>query len=118
MDINFPYNIARNGRTATADRSDHVRDLIRQLLFTAPGERVNRPTFGCGLNQLVFEPNSFELQSTLEFIVRGALQEWLAEVIAVSDLRIEIQDSTLSVYITYSELGLPGTQTATFNRSF
>jgi len=118
MDINFPYTIARNGRSASADRSKHIRDMIRQLLFTAPGERVNRPTFGCGLHQLVFEPNSFELQSTLEFIVRGALQEWLSDVIVVSDLRISVEDSTLSVHITYSELGLPGAQTATFNRSF
>lgn len=118
MHIDFPYRVGMNGRTATTDRSDHIRDLIRQVLFTAPGERVNRPTFGSGLNQLVFEPNSFELLATLEFLVRGSLQEWLSDVIEVHDVRIEIADSTLNVQIAYSETGLSNHITATFTRAF
>jgi hypothetical protein len=39
---------------------EHIRDLIEQVLFTSPGERVNRPDFGSGLRQLVFAPNSDE----------------------------------------------------------
>lgn len=118
MDINFPYQIRVNGRTDTTDRTDHIRDMIKQVLFTSPGERVNRPTFGCGLNQLVFEPNSFELISTLQFLVKGALQEWLSDVIDVEEVRIEIIDSVLQVHIIYTEIGLPTTQEALFERAF
>jgi phage baseplate assembly protein W len=92
--------------------------MIKQLLFTSPGERVNRPTFGCGLNQLVFEPNSFELIATLQFIVRGSLQEWLSDVIDVEEVRIEILDSVLEIYIVYTEIGLATTQEAIFERAF
>jgi phage baseplate assembly protein W len=118
MDINFPYQIRGNGRTDTTDRNDHVRDLIKQVLFTSPGERVNRPTFGCGLNQRVFEPNSFELISTLQFLVKGALQEWLSDVIDAEEVRIEIMDSTLQVYIQYTEIGILTSQEAVFERTF
>ena len=117
MHIDFPYHIGKDGRTATTDRSDHIRDLIRQVLFTSPGERVNRPTFGSGLNQLVFEPNSFELAATLEFLVRGSLQEWLSEVIEVVNVGIEVSDSTLTVSVSYNELGAPNTVTELFTRS-
>ena len=56
--IHHPYSFDNTGRTTRTDRVDHIRDLIEQLLFTAPGERVNRPEFGSGLMQLVFAPNS------------------------------------------------------------
>ena len=73
MDTDFPYRIAINGRTATTDRSKHIRNLIRQVLFTIPGERVNRPAFGSGLNQLVFDPNNVELTSTVQFFGKGII---------------------------------------------
>ena len=57
-DLDFPYHFDGRGRTATTGRDDHIRDLIEQVLFTAPGERVMRPDFGSGLLALVFEPNS------------------------------------------------------------
>lgn len=118
MDINFPYQIRVNGRTDTTDRNDHIRDMIKQVLFTSPGERVNRPTFGCGLNQLVFEPNSFELVSTLQFLVKGALQEWLSDLIDVEEVTIEVLDALLQVHIQYTEIGLTNTQEAIFERAF
>lgn len=116
MDIDFPYWITINGRTATTNRTDHIRDLIKQVLFTIPGERVNRPTFGCGLNQLVFEPNSEELVSTVQFLVKGALQEWLSDVIEVGEVTIEVIDSTLSVRIKYTEIASQIIQEEKFNR--
>ncbi|MCB0585531.1 MAG: GPW/gp25 family protein [Phaeodactylibacter sp.] len=118
MDINFPYGVGQNGRTATTDYSEHVRDMIRQVLFTSPGERVNRPTFGSGLNQLVFEPNSPELAATIQFLVKGALQEWLSDVIEVIDLQATAEDSTLKVQLTYREIATQSTQEALFQRSF
>lgn len=116
MDIDFPYRIANNRRTANTDQSDHIRDMIRQVLFTSPGERVNRPTFGSGLNQLVFEPNSVELISTVQFLVKGSLQEWLSHVIEVGEVNIEVTDATLSVAINYTEIATMQSQEATFQR--
>ncbi len=116
MNIDFPYRLAINGRTATTDRSDHIRDLIRQVLFTIPGERVNRPTFGSGLNQLVFEPNNVELTSTVQFLVKGSLQEWLSEVIEVGDVIIEVDDALLRIQIYYREIGSPLIQEALFEK--
>ncbi len=53
--LDFPYRISATGRSATTGDADHVRDLIEQVLFTAPGERVMRPDFGSGLLALVFD---------------------------------------------------------------
>ncbi len=116
--LKFPYQIDGKGRTALTDRSEYIRNLIKQVIFTAPGERVNRPTFGSGIYQLVFEPNSVELASTVQFLVEGALQQWLGEVIQVIEVKIEVQDSTLSVAITYTELGSQLIQQAIFQQSF
>src|SRR2546421_13103786 len=101
MQIDFPYHIERTRRTATTDDEAHVRDLIEQVLFTSPGERVNRPTFGCGLNQLVFAPNSPELAAATQFLVQGALQQWLGDLIVVDSVEGESVDATLRVAISY-----------------
>ncbi|HYJ93736.1 MAG TPA: GPW/gp25 family protein, partial [Vicinamibacterales bacterium] len=63
MTLDYPYRFDRSGWTATTGDEDHIRDLIEQVLFTAPGERVNRPTFGSGVLRLVFAPNSDTLAS-------------------------------------------------------
>ena len=73
MNIDFPFHFDDRGRTATTTLDDHVRDLIEQLLFTSPGERVNRPDFGAGLLQLVFAPNSAELAAAAAVPRRRAL---------------------------------------------
>jgi phage baseplate assembly protein W len=101
MQIDFPYHIERTRRTATTDNEAHVRDLIEQLLFTAPGERVNRPTFGCGLPQLVFAPNGDELATATQLLVHGSLQQWLGEVIFVDAVTVESVDATLRVVVRY-----------------
>ena len=77
MNIAYPFAINGRGRTATAGDADHIRDLIEQLLFTSPGERVNRPDLGSGLMQMVYTPNSPELAATLQFTLQAALQRWL-----------------------------------------
>src|SRR3954454_14123632 len=101
MDIDYPYHFDAQGRTATADPDAHVRELIEQVLFTAPGERVNRPEFGCGLPQLVFAPNSDELSSALEFLIRGSLQKWLGDLITVERLALTHEHGVLRVTLQY-----------------
>jgi len=102
MNIDFPFHFDNRGRTAETDDDDHIRDMIEQVLFTSPGERVNRPTFGSGLMQLVFQPNSNELATTTQFLVQGALQQWLGDLIEVNDVDVESDDSTLLVTIKYT----------------
>ena len=54
---------------------DYVRQLVEQVLFTSPGERVNLPDFGSGLLQLPFAPNSLEMAAATQFTVQAALAE-------------------------------------------
>ncbi len=101
MNIAFPYRLDSRGRTAEAADERHIRDLIEQLLFTAPGERLNRPDFGTGLLQLVFAPNSPELAAATQLVVQGALQQWLGELIQVDAVEVESEDATLRVTVRY-----------------
>ena len=77
--VDYPFSFDTRGRTSDTTADDHIRDLIEQILFTSPGERVNRPTFGCGLNQLVFAPNSPELAAALHRL-RATLARLKAEL--------------------------------------
>lgn len=89
------------GRTASTGDDDHIRDMIEQLLFTNPGERVNRPDFGSGLLQLIFAPNSPELAAALQYTMQAALQRWLSDLIDLQALEVMSQDSTLQVLVQY-----------------
>lgn len=102
--LDFPFGIDATGRTAHAGPDDHVRDLIWQVLFTAPGERVNRPDFGCGLKQLLFMPNSDAMATATQFLVRGALERWLGDVIRIEDLTIANRGERLEVEVVYTSL--------------
>jgi phage baseplate assembly protein W len=101
MQIDYPFHFDGRGRTAETGGDDHIRDLIEQVLFTAPGERVNRPTFGSGLLQLVFEPNSDVLAAATQMSVQGALQQWLGDLITVESVEVNNRDSTLEVQVQY-----------------
>lgn len=97
----FPLDEDAAGAPATVALAEHVEQLVEQLLFTAPGERVNRPTLGCGLMQLVFDPLSDELRSATQFLVRSSLQEWLQGIVAVEDVRIGVDGAQLDIDVTY-----------------
>jgi phage baseplate assembly protein W len=116
MNIDFPFDFDGRGRTAATSYDDHIRDMIEQLLFTNPGERVNRPDFGSGLLQMIFAPNSPELAATLQFTMQAALQQWLGDVMQVLALDVTSEDSTLTVDLKYLVLRTNQEQTATFTR--
>ena len=101
VDIDYPLHFGGRGRTASAGRDDHVRDMIEQLLFTNPGERVNRPDFGSGLLELVFAPNSPELAAALQFSMQAALQRWLGDLIDIEGLTVQSDEGTLRVELRY-----------------
>ena len=100
-DIRFPLQIDQRGRIAVTDYPGHVRDMIEQLLFTVPGERVEQPDLGCGLADLVFTPNSPELAAAVQASTQGALQRWLGDVITVNSLTVSADDTTLSITVNY-----------------
>ena len=102
MNIDYPLSFDGRGRTGETGTEEHVRDLIEQVLLTSPGERVNRPTFGCGLLQLVFAPNSDTLAAATQLTVQAALQQWLGELIEVRAVEVEHPDSTLRVTVKYA----------------
>ena len=114
--IDYPFQFDSRGRTAEVGLDDHIRDLIEQVLFTSPGERVNRPTFGSGLRQFVFAPNSEELAAATQFLVQGALQQWLGDLIVVESVTVDSRDSTLRVSIQYVIRRTQTRQTAQFTR--
>lgn len=117
VNVDFPYHVDGRGRTATAGPDDHLRDLIEQVLFTAPGERVMRPTFGSGLMALVFEPGGPELVATTQHLVQGALQQWLGHLIAVESVQVSHVDGALMVEVGYVVLRTRERAEATFSRS-
>ena len=101
--VNFPYQFDGRGRTADA-MQDYVRQLVEQVLFTSPGERVNLPDFGSGLLQLPFALNSVEMAAATQFTVQGALQKWLSNYIKVQSVVATANEGTLTVTVSYSML--------------
>jgi uncharacterized protein len=116
MDIAYPYGFDAQGRTAQAQGDAHIRDLIEQVLFTAPGERVNRPTFGTGLAQLLFAPTGPELATATQFLVQGALQQWLGDLIKFTGLQVQSVDSSVTVTVQYVVLATQQRMSAEFTR--
>jgi hypothetical protein len=114
--FDFPYHFDNRGRTAATDLDDHIRDLIEQVLFTAPGERVNRPAFGSGLMQAVFAPNSQEMAAATQFLVQGALQQNLSDLIEVNKVEVSADDNILNVTIEYIVRNTLQQQVAKFTR--
>jgi len=116
MNIDFPFQVDGRGRTGATDDQDHIRDMIEQLLFTNPGERVNRPEFGSGLLQMVFQPNSTELAAALQFTLQASLQQVLGNVIQLQAVKVDAIDSTLQVTVQYVVRTDQQVQTAQFSR--
>lgn len=99
--IDYPFSIDGRGRVTVTNENDHIRDMIHQVLFTNPGERVNLPDFGCGLLQLVFMPNSDALAAATQFTVQGALQRWLNDLIKVEQVEVVNDNEYLKVTVVY-----------------
>jgi phage baseplate assembly protein W len=116
MQIDYPFHFDGRGRTAQVEDDKHIRDLIEQVLFTSPGERVNRPDFGCGLMQLVFAPNSSELATATQYLVQGSLQRWLGGLIQIQSVDVSSDDSTVQVTVQYIIKRNRQQQTAQFSR--
>jgi len=113
-EIAFPLRVGPRGRTETSDEARHVEELIEQVLFTAPGERVNRPTFGSGLSELVFAPGGEGVAEATQMLVQGALQQWLGDRVVINALEAESEEATLRVSVRYTLRGRGEPRTARF----
>jgi uncharacterized protein len=116
-EVDFPFHVDGRGRTAGTDADDHLRDLIEQVLFTAPGERVMRPDFGSGLLALVFEPGGPELVAATQHLVQGALQQELGYLIAVESVDVRQDEGALTVTVGYVALRTQERVSAVFTRA-
>jgi phage baseplate assembly protein W len=121
MTIDFPYHIDGRGRTATTTTTDHIGDLIQQVLFTTPGERVMRPTFGSGLLGLTFEPASTEVATTIQFVVQSALTQQLGDIVTVNNVDVNAGDpsgiaagASISIAVTWTINTTGATGSGTF----
>lgn len=103
--IRHPFEVdAGVGRIRTEpDRSAYVRQLMRQVLLTAPGERIDRPTFGCGVRRMVFAPNNPASAALTEVLVYQALNDWLGDVVEVGEIDVHAHDAVLEIAITYRD---------------
>jgi phage baseplate assembly protein W len=102
MQVAYPFKVSGSGRTDSENDEDrHIRDLIEQVLFTTPGERVNRPDFGTGLMQFVFAADSDETAAALQFLVQGALEKWVGDLVDLETVQITSEDSHLTVFVAY-----------------
>lgn len=110
QDIAYPFGIDPvSQQTAQTGYPTHVDQMVRQLLLTTPGERVNLPQFGCGLRSLVFAPNTEALAATVKLRVIQGLDQWLAGVVNVIDVVTSggpgaavTEPGTLEVTVTYT----------------
>ncbi len=116
MNVTFPYQFDARGRTSEAAEDRHVREMIEQLLFTSPGERVNRPTWGSGVLNLLFAGNSPELAAAAQLTVHGALQQWLGDIVQIEAVSVVSEDSKLIVTVQYLIRRSQERQTSQFTR--
>ena len=116
LNLAFPFGFDASGHTAQTDPLAHINQMIEQILFTSPGERVNRPTFGSGLLRLVFAPNGDALAAATQLTVQGNLQQWLGDVIQVNEVQVEDVDAELRVVVRYTVRATQESRTDVFRQ--
>lgn len=99
--IDYPFQFDGRGRTGQSDEDEYIRELIEQVLLTAPGERVMRPTFGSGVRQLLFGAASPEVATATQYLVQSSLQQWLADLITVEAVDVQAQEGALLITVQY-----------------
>lgn len=99
--IDYPFQFNGRGRTGQSNEDEYIRELIEQVLLTAPGERVMRPTFGSGVRQLLFGAASPEVATATQYLVQSSLQQWLADLITVEAVDVQAREGELLIQVQY-----------------
>jgi uncharacterized protein len=115
MQIKYPVEIV-DGRLRSTGSNDHVREMIEQVLFTRTAERVNRLTFGCSIDLLVFEPGNSELAAATQSLIHAALLKWLGDLIVVENVTAQMDGTTLLITVQYVRVLTRERRTETFSR--
>lgn len=101
--LQFPLRVTAKGGK-NANRKEHIRGQIEQVLFTSPGERVFRPEFGAGLKNLVFEPNTSVLRQVTHKRLLASLAQALKGEVEPQTIEVNVlpDGAKLKVLITYT----------------
>jgi phage baseplate assembly protein W len=99
----FPFGLDASGAVGACDLDGAIRGRIEQVLFTAPGERVMLPEFGCGARDLVFQGNNEVLAAATEFTVAKALQTTLGRLVMVNGVQVTQDEETLRIEVIYTK---------------
>lgn len=101
--LRYPFGISLIGGTAAEepDYDAYVKQLIRQVLLTARGERICRPDFGAGLRRQVFAPLNEASAALTRTMVYEALVSWLSTLIRVEQVSVRAENETLVVAVDY-----------------
>jgi uncharacterized protein len=114
----FPFRIGEDGRTAlVADRDQHVREEVLQLILTAVGERLFQPTFGTNVRRLVFENLDEVAAGITKSTITQALSRWLGPRAEIEELVVETADSTITVDLRYRPAGSPDARVLRLQRT-
>ncbi|MFO1063077.1 MAG: GPW/gp25 family protein [Pirellulales bacterium] len=116
INVKYPLQFSSLGRTALSERDDHIREMIEIVLFTNPGERVNRPDFGCGVLHNIFAGNGEQLAVALQAVMAASLNRWLGDVLEVNNLEVTAVESTLNVVLSYTVVKTGEVRTDAFER--
>ena len=109
-DIAYPFRVdGASQQTAQAAYPAHVDQMVRQLLLTSPGERVDLPQFGCGLRSLVFAPITDALTATVQLRVLQGLGQWLSGIVTPNEVTVltagdssDLAPGTLKITVAYT----------------
>jgi phage baseplate assembly protein W len=113
--VAYPLRIV-NGTVVTSRSPQHVREMIEQVLFTMPGERVMYPEFGVGLERLIFGSTASDIMAATQALISEALQEWLGDVIVVLGVAVAAAGSKVSISVVYELLATHETRHVVFER--
>lgn len=115
----FPFRIGDLGAPQTSPRAAAIRQQLEQLLFTMPGERVNRPAFGCGVQRLVFSGCSSEAAAAAQYIIRVNISKFMSDVVSLDAVQVtaDVDQATLYVDILYTLIETGEERAETFRRN-
>ena len=102
--IAFPPRLGPDGRWAFSEGEDNIRESIRIILTTEPGERLNLPEFGARLRGFLFSPNTPATRRLVRDEIETALRRWEPRIslTSVSVDPDEIDERTAIATVRYS----------------
>ena len=102
--FSFPMQVDALGSVEMSSDDENIRQSMMLILGTAPGERMKRPTFGCAIHDILFQPNTSVTAATIEYEVKRALLEFAPRVydIEVDAMPDPMEESRMNVTISYT----------------